>query len=106
MPLGRDAAVAVSRLAGRLGLTVEETAAGIVRINNMHVATVIRQQTIERGLDPRDFVLYAFGGAGPVRVRVRGRVRGPRGRDPARQRSVHALGVRDRVRRCGAVPRA
>jgi N-methylhydantoinase A len=67
MPLDRDAAVtAVGRLAERLGLTVEETAAGIVRINNMQAATVIRQQTLERGLDPRDFVLYAFGGAGPV----------------------------------------
>jgi len=67
MPLDRDAAgAAVGRLAGRLGLAVEETAAGIVRINNMQAATVIRQQTLERGLDPRDFVLYAFGGAGPV----------------------------------------
>jgi N-methylhydantoinase A len=67
MPLDRDAAVAaVGRLAKRLGLTVEETASGIVRINNMQAATVIRQQTLERGLDPRDFVLYAFGGAGPV----------------------------------------
>src|SRR6266568_2792389 len=67
MPLDRDAAsAAVGRLAGRLGLTVEETAAGIVRINNMQAATVIRQQTLERGLDTRDFVLYAFGGAGPV----------------------------------------
>jgi len=37
-----------------------------LRINNMQAATVIRQQTLERGLDPRDFVLYAFGGAGPV----------------------------------------
>jgi N-methylhydantoinase A len=67
MPLDRDAAVAaVGRLASRLGLTVEETAAGILRINNMHAATVIRQQTVERGHDPRDLVLYAFGGAGPV----------------------------------------
>ena len=67
MPLDRDAAVAaVGRLAERLGLTVEETAAGILRINNMQAATMIRQQTLERGLDPRDFVLYAFGGAGPV----------------------------------------
>ena len=67
MPLDRDAAVAaVGRLAERLDLTVEETAAGILRINNMHAAMVIRQQTLERGLDPRDFVLYAFGGAGPV----------------------------------------
>jgi N-methylhydantoinase A len=67
MPLDRGAAVAaVGRLAGRLGLSVEETAAGIVRINDIHAATVIRQQTVERGLDPRDFILYAFGGAGPV----------------------------------------
>jgi N-methylhydantoinase A len=67
MPLDRDAAVAaVGRLATRLDLTVEETAAGILRINNMRAATVIRQQTVERGHDPRDFVLYAYGGAGPV----------------------------------------
>jgi N-methylhydantoinase A len=67
MPLDRDAALAaMSRLAKRAGLTVEDTAAGIVRINDMRAATVIRQQTLERGLDPRDFVLYAFGGAGPV----------------------------------------
>jgi N-methylhydantoinase A len=67
MPLDRHAALAaVGRLANRLDLTVEETAAGILRINNMHAAAVIRQQTLERGLDPRDFVLYAFGGAGPV----------------------------------------
>jgi N-methylhydantoinase A len=32
----------------------------------MHAATVIRQQTVERGHDPRDFALYAYGGAGPV----------------------------------------
>jgi N-methylhydantoinase A len=67
MPLDRDAALAaVGRLATRLDLTVEETAAGILRINDMRAATVIRQQTLERGYDPRDFALYAFGGAGPV----------------------------------------
>jgi N-methylhydantoinase A len=67
MPLDRDAAVAaVGRLATRLDLTVEETAAGILQVNNMRAATVIRQQTVERGHDPRDFALYAFGGAGPL----------------------------------------
>jgi N-methylhydantoinase A len=67
MPLNRDAALAaVGRLSERLGMSVEETAAGILRINNMRAATVIRQQTLERGHDPRDFALYAFGGAGPV----------------------------------------
>ncbi|MER7558641.1 hydantoinase/oxoprolinase family protein [Nocardioides sp. NPDC126508] len=67
MPLDRDAAVAaMSELANELSLSLEETAAGILEINNMRAATVIRQQTLERGHDPRDFVLYAYGGAGPV----------------------------------------
>ena len=67
MPLDRDAAIAaVGSLASRLDLTVEETAAGILRINNMRAAAVIRRQTVERGHDPRDFALYAFGGAGPL----------------------------------------
>jgi N-methylhydantoinase A len=67
MHVDRDAAVrAVRRVADPLGLTVERAAAGIVRVNSFSAATLIRQKTIEQGLDPRDFVLYAFGGAGPV----------------------------------------
>ncbi|MDB5065833.1 MAG: hydantoinase/oxoprolinase family protein [Chloroflexi bacterium] len=67
MPLDAEAArTAVRALATRLDLSLEETAAGIVHVNNMRAATLIRQQTIERGQDPRDFVLYAYGGAGPV----------------------------------------
>jgi N-methylhydantoinase A len=67
MPLDRHAAfAAMDRLAAKLGLSVEKTAAGIVEINNMRAATAIRQQTLERGHDPRDYVLYAYGGAGPV----------------------------------------
>jgi N-methylhydantoinase A len=67
MRLDRDAATrAVQRVAEPLGLSVEEAAAGIVQVNSFSAATLIRQQTIEQGLDPRDFVLYAFGGAGPV----------------------------------------
>ncbi len=67
MPLDGDAARAVvGRLAEELGLNVEEAAAGIVNVNNLRAATLIRQQTLERGLDPRDFVLYSYGGAGPV----------------------------------------
>jgi N-methylhydantoinase A len=65
--LDLDAArAAVGRLADSLGLELEETAAGIVDINNLRAATLVRQQTLERGLDPRDFVLYSYGGAGPV----------------------------------------
>jgi N-methylhydantoinase A len=67
MPLDEAAArAAVGALAGELGLGLEETAAGIVNVNNLRAATLIRQQTLERGLDPRDFVLYSYGGAGPV----------------------------------------
>ena len=67
MPLDESASRAVvGRLADSLGLGLEETAAGLINVNNLHAATLIRQQTLERGLDPRDFVLYSYGGAGPV----------------------------------------
>jgi N-methylhydantoinase A len=67
MTLDRDAAVrAVETVANPLGVSVEEAAAGIIEVNSFSAATLIRQRTLEQGLDPRDFVLYAFGGAGPV----------------------------------------
>lgn len=49
-----------------LGLSVEEAAAGIKRIVDTRMADLLRTVTIEQGHDPRDFVLYAFGGAGPT----------------------------------------
>lgn len=57
---------AVGQVADRLGLTPEEAAAGIVQVNAHAAASLIRQRTIEQGLDPREFTVYAFGGAGPV----------------------------------------
>jgi N-methylhydantoinase A len=67
MELDMDAAKrAIQGLGDQIGLSLEETAAGIVQINAHAAATLIRQRTIEQGLDPRDFVVYAFGGAGPV----------------------------------------
>ena len=67
MPLDRAAAVAaVAGLGERVGLGPEETAAGIVKINNARAAELIRQQTVVRGYDPRDFLVYAYGGAGPL----------------------------------------
>lgn len=60
------ARAAVGRVADALGLGLEEAAAGILRVNDHAAATLIRRRTLERGLDPRDFVLYAYGGAGPV----------------------------------------
>ncbi|MFD8102314.1 hydantoinase/oxoprolinase family protein [Nocardia fluminea] len=63
---GERSRAAVGKLAGELGITTEQTAAGILKVNNHNAATLIRQRTIEQGLDPRNFVIYAFGGAGPV----------------------------------------
>ncbi|NKB37754.1 MAG: hydantoinase/oxoprolinase family protein [Gammaproteobacteria bacterium] len=47
-----------------LGLSIEEAAAGIKTIVDARMADLLRVVTIEKGHDPRDFVLYAFGGAG------------------------------------------
>jgi N-methylhydantoinase A len=67
MPLDAAAArAAVAELGDKLGLSVEQTAAGMLRVNNAAAANLIHQRTIQQGLDPRDFTLYAFGGAGPV----------------------------------------
>lgn len=71
MALDRDGAErAVADLAGKLGMTTIECAAGIARIVEFNMADLIRRATIEKGHDPRDFVLYAFGGAGPVHAGV------------------------------------
>jgi N-methylhydantoinase A len=67
MTLDRDAAVeVVQRLADELGLGLPETAEGILTIANSNMARAIRSRTIEKGHDPREFALVAFGGAGPL----------------------------------------
>jgi len=57
---------ALEAFAGRLGLSLGDAALGIVEITNSNMAKAIRVMTVERGLDPRDFTLLAFGGAGPM----------------------------------------
>ena len=54
------------RVAAPLGMTVEEAAAGVLEINDTRAADLLREMTISRGRDPRDFTLVAFGGAGPL----------------------------------------
>ncbi len=49
-----------------LGLSVVEAANGIIEIANSAMVNALRLVSIQRGFDPRDFVLVAFGGAGPV----------------------------------------
>src|SRR6185295_9720098 len=59
------ARAAVERVAKAVGRSADETALAIVRIANNNMVGAIRAVLIERGLDPRDFTLLAFGGAGP-----------------------------------------
>jgi len=54
------------RVADPLGLQVTEAAAAIVEIVNSNMAEALRIVSVERGHDPREFALIAFGGAGPV----------------------------------------
>jgi N-methylhydantoinase A/oxoprolinase/acetone carboxylase beta subunit len=56
----------IDGLADELGLSRLETAEGILTLANANMAQTIRSITIERGRDPRDFALVAFGGAGPL----------------------------------------
>ncbi|MGA9867634.1 MAG: hydantoinase/oxoprolinase family protein [Acetobacteraceae bacterium] len=58
---------AIADAIGRpLGLTVQEAAARIVEVVNASMSDALRIVSIERGYDPREFSLIAFGGAGPV----------------------------------------
>jgi N-methylhydantoinase A len=54
------------RIAKPLGLDVHHAAEGILRVINSKMALAIRELTVAQGLDPRDFTLVAFGGAGPM----------------------------------------
>jgi N-methylhydantoinase A/oxoprolinase/acetone carboxylase beta subunit len=68
MPLDAGAAaVAIERnIAHPLGMSVTEAASGIIRLAGMRMAQLISEMTVQVGLDPRDYVLVAFGGAGPL----------------------------------------
>lgn len=57
---------AVARVAKPLGLSLEEAALGILEVADAAMERAIRVVSVERGHDPRDFALLAFGGAGPL----------------------------------------
>ncbi|MBU6270671.1 MAG: hydantoinase/oxoprolinase family protein [Betaproteobacteria bacterium] len=63
---------AVQSVADQLGLPLMEAASGIAKIAEFKMADIIRKMTVEKGHDPRDFTLFAFGGAGPVHASVFG----------------------------------
>jgi N-methylhydantoinase A/oxoprolinase/acetone carboxylase beta subunit len=54
------------KIAEPLGLSVEEAAAGMLRIATSHMTQAIELNSVRKGFDPREFALVAFGGAGPV----------------------------------------
>jgi len=94
--LDREAAVEAirGRVAEPLGLEVEEAAMGIKRIVDSRMADLCRQATIHKGHDPRNFILVAFGGAGPVHAHAFGAGLGVKRIVVPTTASVHsALGI-------------
>src|SRR4051812_34564742 len=67
MELDPEAArTAVAQVADAIGLSVDQAAEGIVAIVNENMAGALRVISVQRGHDPREFALVAFGGAGPL----------------------------------------
>ncbi len=67
LPIRRDLALAaIGRLAERLGMAPMATAEGILAVVTANMARALRVISVQRGHDPRDYTLMAFGGAGPL----------------------------------------
>ncbi|MDX5349875.1 MAG: hydantoinase/oxoprolinase family protein [Paracoccaceae bacterium] len=81
------------QIAAPLGLSVEQAAQAVIRIANTHMAGAIRMVSISMGADPRDFALFAFGGAGPLHaVALAKELNVPKVLIPARPGITNALG--------------
>jgi N-methylhydantoinase A len=59
---------AFQELADQLGLTLYSAAVSVIRVANSMMSKILRIVSVERGFDPRNFTLVAFGGAGPMHV--------------------------------------
>lgn len=62
-PLAHDA---IKTVADHFDLSVDEAALGIIKIVNTNMSGLLQSMTVKRGYDPREFVMVAFGGAGPI----------------------------------------
>ena len=83
----------VDQIGSPLGLSVEQAAEAVLRIANTHMAGAIRMVSISLGADPRDFALFAFGGAGPLHaVALARELAIPKVLIPARPGITNALG--------------
>jgi len=77
MELDVEAArAAVQTIADAMGLTVEQAAEGIIAIVNENMAGALRLVSVQRGHDPRDFALVAYGGAGPLHANALAKLMG------------------------------
>jgi N-methylhydantoinase A len=93
VPLDAVRARLVETIGTVLGLDAEGAAAAILRIANDRMAGAIRMVSLSRGHDPRDFALFAFGGAGPLHaVALARELAIPRVLVPARPGITNALG--------------
>jgi N-methylhydantoinase A len=92
-PLKAVREVFARRLGEPLGLSAEAAAAAVLQLANTHMCGAIRMVSIGRGHDPRDFILFAFGGAGPLHAVALARELGiPEVLVPARPGLTNALG--------------
>jgi N-methylhydantoinase A len=68
LPLNPDRAYTAieTKVAKPLGLSVKDAALGIIKVINSNMALAIRSNSVARGIDPREFALVPFGGAGPL----------------------------------------
>ncbi|RVD54339.1 hydantoinase/oxoprolinase family protein, partial [Mesorhizobium sp. M8A.F.Ca.ET.023.02.2.1] len=81
------------RIGKSTGLSGVEAAGAVLRLGNMKMAGAIRMVSVSRGHDPRDFALFAFGGAGPLHATALARELGlPKVLVPARPGITNALG--------------
>ncbi|MBX3572758.1 MAG: hydantoinase/oxoprolinase family protein [Mesorhizobium sp.] len=86
-------AIFAEKLGGRIGVGGAEAAGAVLRIANLKMAGAIRMVSISKGHDPRDFALFAFGGAGPLHATALARELGiPKVLVPARPGITNALG--------------
>lgn len=95
MPLNADLAhAAVARLAAQVGMDVPTCAAGMITILDHAMTAALRVVSVERGHDPRDFALMAFGGAGALHLGALARELGiPRGLVPRYPSLFSAWGI-------------
>ncbi|MCK5828592.1 hydantoinase/oxoprolinase family protein [Candidatus Bipolaricaulota bacterium] len=101
LPLGGSLSIdvelarsAVKKIADPLGLSIEQTALGILAVADAAMERAVRVISVERGYDPRQFSLLAFGGAGPLHaVSIARRLAIPRVIVPAAAGVLSAMGL-------------